>query len=279
MRMLMALQLSKKYPSASGYAATEFNAAKNASGGVIESNSENATLNFPGGVFNHPLYTYYNITLRSDYAMSETMATFLNSNNDRRNTVYGSSTLGFPYGLDRTAALAWQNNPANSNWAKVLAPSVSTASSPVVLIGAANVYLARAEAANLGWTSEDQATMYSLGIQRSWEQWGVYNAANFATYLAQSSIDLGAGNVLQKINTQQWAAFYPNGTRGWSNWRRTNIPALTVAPNNGNKPIPRRYPYGPNEPQLNPANYTPAAAGYTISSIPNSQDAKIWWDQ
>jgi hypothetical protein len=278
MRSLMALQLSKKYPAAGGYAATEFNNAINASGGVIESNSDNASLVFPGGVFNHPLYTYYFITLRLDYALSQTISDNMNGNADNRRFAYGETTVGFPYGLDRPDALTWQ--ASNGNWSKVLHPSVRQPNSPIVLIGAANVWLARAEARQLGWTSESSvATMYSTGIQRSWEQWGVYNASDFAAYMALAAVNLGSGSVNQKINMQQWLAFYPNGTRGWANWRRTGFPVLAVAPNNNNLPIPRRFAYGPNEPQLNPTNYATVAAQYTVGGVPNSQYAMIWCDQ
>ena len=277
MRLLMAIQLTKKYPAAGGVAATRFNDALSHPAGVIESNSDNATLAFPGGVFNHPLYQYYFITLRFDYGMSETIATFMNNTADNRRNAYGSSTNGVPYGYEQAVIGTWISS--NSDWAFVLHENHRTPSSPVVLIGAANVYLARAEAANRGWTSENQATMYSMGVQRSWEQWGVYNASNFASYMALSANNLGSGNALQKINMQQWMAFYPNGTRGWSNWRRTDVPALTPAPNNSNKPIPRRMPYGSQEPELNPTNYNAAAAQYTAGGTPNSQDAKIWWDQ
>ena len=277
MRLQMALMLSKKYPSAGGYAALEFAAALNHAAGVMTINSDNGALNFPGGVFNHPLYQYYNITQRSDYAMSKTISDYMNGLNDNRKTVFGSSTKGFPYGLDRTAALAWTS--ANGDWSLVLASGNRTPSSPVVIFGAANVYLARAEAAQRGWTSENVANMYALGIQRNWEQWGVYNATAFSNYIAQAGVDLGAGSVKEKINTQQWMAHYPSGTQGWSLWRRTGFPVLSVAPNNNNTPIPRRFPYGPNEPQLNPANYAPAAAAYAVSGVNNSQNAKIWWDQ
>lgn len=276
MRLLMALQLSKKYPAAGGVAAQRFASALNHPGGVIESNSDNATLSYPGGVFNHPLYQYYFITLRTDYGMSKTMSDIL-GNNDNRRTAYGSSTNGVPYGLPQADVGTWLGQ--NSNWALVLAANHRTPSSPVVLIGAANVYLARAEAANRGWTAENQASLYATGIQRSWEQWGVYNASNFATYLGATAVDLGSGNALQKIQLQQWLAWYPNGTRGFANWRRTNVPALNPAPNNSNKPIPRRFQYGSEEPQLNPVNYAAAAALYTVAGSPNSQDAAIWWDQ
>ena len=279
LRMLMALQLSKKYPAAGGYAEVEFNKARNHAAGYISSNAENASLAFPGGVFNHPLYTYYYITQRFDYAMSKTISDYMNANGDNRRFAYGSSTLGFPYGFDRPDALAWQNTPANSNWSWVLAASVRQPSSPVVILSAADIDLARAEAAQMGWTSEVVATMYANGIRNSWQQWGVYNATDFNSYMALSAISLGAGNIMQKINTQQWMAFYPNGTRGWANWRRTGTPVLAVAPNNNNLPIPRRFPYGPNEPQLNPTNYATAAATYAMGGVANSQNAKVWWDQ
>ena len=154
LRMLIALRMSKKAASA-GQAA--FVAALNDANGVITSTSENASLVFPGGVFNHPLYTYYNITQRFDYSLCKTLSDMLNNNGDNRKNVYGSSTIGFPYGLDRGAAVAFAN--ANTNWAHVLANSVSQPTSPVVIVGAGNVYLARAEASRLGWTTESAASM------------------------------------------------------------------------------------------------------------------------
>ena len=278
MRMQMALRLSKKYPAAGGYAATEFAAALSA--GVMESTDDNATLNFPGGVFNHPLHTYYNIIMRSDFAMSKTISDYMNTNNDNRRTVFGSSTNGVPYGLEQGGGAlgigTWISG--NGNWSLILSANNRLPASPVVIFGAANAFLARAEAANRGWTTEDAASMYSLGIQRSWEQWGVYDATNFSSYMSQSGINLSSGSALQKINTQQWMAYYPAGTQGWANWRRTGFPIMTVPPNNNNLPIPRRFPYGPNEPQLNPTNYALAATNYSLGGVPNSQNARIWWD-
>ena len=119
--------------------------------------------------------------------------------------------------------------------------------------------------------------MYALGIQRSWEEWGVYTLAAFNTYMAQTAISLAAGSALTKIQLQQWLAFYPNGTQGWANWRRTGVPTLTAAPGAG-LPIIRRIPYGPNDYNYNLANVTTAAALYTVGGVPDSQDAKVWWD-
>lgn len=271
-RLLMALRMSKINPA---LAQTEFNAALSHAAGVIQVNADNASLVAPGGVYNNTLYQYYNITQRDDYAVSTTVYNFLNSNGDARAAAYGSSTVGFPYGLTRDNAVAFAT--ANPGYARLLHPSKRTATSPQVIVGAAHVYLARAEAAQRGWTAENAAAMYSLGIQRSWEEWGVYSAPAFATYMALPAVDLGAGSALAKIQTQQWLAFYPNGTQGWANWRRTNVPALTPAPGAG-LPIIRRIPYGPNDYNFNLANVTTAAALYTVGGAPDSQDGRVWWD-
>lgn len=269
-RLLMALRMSKINPT---LAQTEFNAALSHSAGVIQLNSENASLVPPGGVYNHWGYQYYAITQRDDYAVSKTLMDHLNAG-DARVDAYGSSNIGFPYGLTRDNAVIFFG--ANPNYARLLHPSKRTASSPMVILSAAHVYLARAEAAQRGWTAENAAAMYALGVQRSWEEWGV-STAGLAAYLATPAYDIAAGNALQKIQLQQWIAFYPNGTQGWANWRRTGVPALTPAPGAG-LPIVRRIPYGPNDYNFNLANATAAGALYTVAGQPDSQDGKVWWD-
>lgn len=273
MRLLMALRISKVNAA---LGKTEFNSALSHAAGVIENNSDNANMVAPGGAaFNHPLYQYYAITQRDDYAVSSTIYDVLNANGDARAAAYGSSTTGFPYGLTRDNAVLFAT--ANPNFARLLHPSRRTATSPISLLSASWVYLARAEAAQIGWTAENAATMYALGIQRSWEEWGVYSLAAFTTYIGQGAISLAGGSALTKIQLQQWLAFYPNGTQGWANWRRTGVPALTAAPGAG-LPIIRRIPYGPNDYNFNLANVTTAAALYTVGGVPDSQDGRVWWD-
>jgi len=271
MRLLMALRMSKINPT---LAQTEFNSALSA--GVIQSNSENATLVAPGGVYNHWGYQYYFITQRDDYAVSKTLMDYLNTG-DMRVNAYGSSNIGFPYGLTRDNAVAYAN--ANPNYARILNPSKRTPTSPMVIMSASWIYLARAEAAQRGWTNEivtGPNGMYQLGVQRSWEEWG-QSTATLSTYLAQPAYDITGGNALQKIQLQQWIAFFPNGTQGWANWRRTGVPALTPAPGQSAQ-IVRRVPYGPNDYNFNLANATEAGARYTVGGTADSQDAKVWWD-
>jgi len=140
------------------------------------------------------------------------------------------------------------------------------------------MFLARAEAAKLGWTGETAATMYANGITASMNQWGITDATAINTYLAQATVALDGTNDIQRIAEQRWIAHYPDGNAGWNIWRRTGYPTLTAAPGAG-KPIPRRMPYGPTDVLYNPANYSDAAARYSVGGVDNSQDGHVWWDQ
>lgn len=273
LRLLLALNLAK-VDAATGK--SEFNAALSHSAGVIAANSDNVVINYPGGTFPNPFYNYYNITQRLDFATSKTMTDQLSSTSDPRLTVYGSSSKGFPYGLTRDNAVAFANG--NADYAKVLSANYRQENSPVVLIGAANINLARAEAALRGWTTENVATLYKAGIQASLEQWSVYNATSFANYTASSSVALtGGSSDLQKIATQEWLAWFPNGLEGWNVYRRTGFPTLTPASGTTGG-IPRRVPYGTNDYAYNAGNVGEAAGRYTVNGIPDSQYGRIWWD-
>ncbi|MFN4285698.1 MAG: SusD/RagB family nutrient-binding outer membrane lipoprotein [Lacibacter sp.] len=271
LRAILALRMSKVYPNAGQTAATEFAAALAA--GVIDANADNAAIPYPGGNYRNPIYNYYVITQRFDYAVSKTMTDQLTALNDPRINVFGSSTKGFPYGLTRNDALTWQS--ANPDFAFLYAFTATPQTQPMFLVTAGQVYLARAEAARRGWTSENVANMYTAGITAEMNRWGITNPAAISAYLAQPAVALdGGANDLRKIAEQRWLAHFPDGNQGWAEWRRTGFPALSPAPGQGN-PIPRRIPYGPNEPQLNAANYQAAAALYNN----NSQNARVWWDR
>lgn len=265
LRLLIALNMRK---ADAGTGQTEFNDALNNSAGIIQDNADNVTIVYPGGVFPQPIYNYYVLTQRLDFGVSETMTDQLSSTNDPRITVYASSTKGFPYGLTRDDAVAFAG--ANSDWARILAGDNTPTNSSWTLISAANIDLARAEAAQLGWTSENAATLFANGIQASFDQWGQGSATDYITAL-------GAPDAT-KIATQEWLAFFPNGLEGWDVYRRTGVPALTPAPGTANG-IPRRTTYGTNDYSYNASNVTSAAANYTVSGQPDSQWGRIWWDK
>jgi len=267
-RVLMALRLSKRYPGATEYAATELKAALNS--GVIESNSDNFMIPYPGGSFKCNYWLMYDG--RKDYGESATMVSLLNGISDPRQSVFGSSNVGVPYGRTRDYITNWTTS--NPNWAYVLNPAYRAENSPVFIVTAAHVWLARAEAAQLGWTAEVVNTCYENGITASFNQWGLGNPS--PGYLAGVALPGDNTGNLQNIWRQQYIAFYPNGHHGWANWRRTGYPLLTPAPDatNGGV-IPRRFMYGDTEYSLNKSAVETAVARISGG---DTEKSRVWWD-
>jgi hypothetical protein len=288
LRMLMALRLSKQYPGASDYAATEFKAALANAAGHISTNADNFKVSYVGGAnatFQNPFYRMYDG--RKDYGESATMTTILGSlGNDYRQSVFGATNngaatnLGVPYGRKREFIDPWCG--ANPTYAWVFAPAYRTKESPIYVIHASALLLARAEAADKGWTSETANTqaLYESGIKASFAMWGLSEPD--AAYFTNAAVALpnapGTGANLPFIALQQWIAFYPDGIQGWSNWRRTGIPALTPALDATNSPkvIPRRYVYGTADYSLTAAGIAAAVSRLTGG---DKMDSKVWWDK
>ena len=289
LRMLMALALSKRYPGAADYAASQFKAALADAAGSIETNADNFTVSYPGGAFKNPWYNTYDG--RKDFGESATMTALMSSLSDARQNAFGGATesytaanwnatsnIGVPYGWTRNKVDPW--TAANPTWARVLRGDLREENDPLVIVSAAQMLLARAEAADRGWTTENAFTLFTNGINASFEQWGIAPPA--ATYFTQSGVAFtaptGTGANIRQIATQRYIATYPNGLQGWSIWRKTGFPVLTPAPDavNTSKQIPRRYTYGQNEYGTNATEVKAKAA-----SMPggDTQDSRVWWDQ
>lgn len=288
LRMLMSMRLTKRYPNAGDYAATQFAAAFNDAAGHITTNADNFALNYLGGsiALNNPWNVLGN---SADNGEAETMTKALSNAGDGRLTVFGSNATGVPYGCQA---------PANTaiNYAKILADPFKQTTGLVVFINAASVLLAEAEAYERGWIAGGTAAAelsYNAGVTASFGQWGLSAPTVYLAGAANYNTGTGAGAIggactvagatavtttkLQRIWLQQWFAFYPSGTQGWSNWRRTGFPAITPssqASNPGGQ-IPRRYTYGATDYSLNFAQVTAAAAAMGG----DTQDTKVWWDQ
>jgi hypothetical protein len=280
LRMLMSIQLSKKFPSATGYAATEFKAALAANGGYISTNAHNFKVKYFAPNYKSPIWGWYNG--RADDAESNTMTGMLTSLSDARIDVYGgnshtggtgSSNVGAPYGVNEAKSRAFVN--ANAGWARILRGDFRTEGSEVFIVTAAQIALARAEAANLGWTTESVTDTYNQGITLSFTQWGL--SAPSSSYLNGGDVVLGTDNT-KKIATQQWIASYPDGHMGWNVWRKTGFPVLIPAVDavNTSKQIVRRFTYANLEYTNNAAIVKEA-----VDRLPggDKQDSKVWWDQ
>lgn len=276
LRLILALRVSNAKPDLSK---SEFTAALAADGGVIESNSDNAKLDYPGGAFKNPWYNLYDG--RSDWAISDVIVGIMKDLGDPRIPSYGEpnskgEVVPVPYGLERDPVIAYTN--AHPDYSKILAQKFRTQTAPQFLLTAAHVYLARAEAAQRGLTSENATAMYNAGIKASFEQWQVFDQATYDAYIANAKVSLASGDALKKIGTQRWLAFYPDGEQGWSEWRRTGFPDLkpTTYAVNSSKQIPTRYVYPTTEANLNGGSLQ-AAVGRLNGG--DTQDSKVWWDQ
>jgi len=267
LRMLMALRLSKVDPT-NGKA--QFAEAL-ATGSFIDASADNFKVTYPGGNFSNPFYNMYNG--RKDQGVSSFLTNMQKTNIDPRDVVFGSSSVGVPYGLTRDLATSFIN--ANPTWAYILAATKRATTSSVIVVSSAQLKLARAEAAQLGWTSESASALYAAGIKENMTDWGVFNQATYDAYMLK--VALNGTNNLKNINTEYYLAVYPNGIEGYSNWRRSGYPVLTPTPyaTNVSKQIPRRYMYGAREVSTNSKNVTAAGAAYSD----NSADGRVWWDK
>lgn len=294
LRMLIALRMSRQYPSNSGFAATEFAAAYEDLYGHIEQNADNFTVLYPGGNFRNPWFTQGGSV---DNATSKTFTDALNGLSDTRiNQMVTVPNNGVPYGL----TAAYPQTPA---FAQILASSKRQDNSPLVVLGAAHVWLAVAEATELGWIIADAEEAYNNGVRASFEQWGVNMPASYLTSgpanfnSGQGVASIGGSTVAgsnastpdkrSRIALQQWIAYYPDGLQGWSSWRKSEgilpppasgVPDIkpTVNARNSSRQIPRRYVYGVTEYSLNGDQLEQA-----VNAIPggDNQDSRVWWDR
>jgi len=293
MRMLIALRMSKVDASTTGIPATEFAAASNDPAGSIVSNAENWTMVYPGGTTLQTNAFYSALNGRKDYALSRTVSDILDNMGDERRSVYGSAGAGFPYGLPRDQAVAF-----GSSYAKPFNPTVISSTSPIVILPASYVLLAKAEAVELNWISGNAKDLYEAGVTASFEQWNLSSASAYLAGNAEFTNGAGGGadigfvaefpsivgadanttTTLERIRLQRYLASFGDGIQAWAEWRRTGMPRLKPTAFGVNTPreIPRRLTYGTTEYAANPSNVAAAAARLSGGDVMN---ARMWWDR
>jgi len=302
LRCLISLQLAKKMPTATDFAATQFKAAIADGGGTMTTNADNFAIAYPAGTYKDPFFNLYDG--RTDYAESKTMTDLLANLGDARQTVYGgafndpnnvtggtvSSNTGIPPGGDRTSTVIFTT--ANPNFALVLRADKRTPTSTAYMVTAAEALLARAQAIAIGWgTTDTYASTYQQGIIQSFEQWGLADpTAGYMTSVNASGVLVPT---YTQVIQQRFLASYPDGFQGWDLYRLTttsrdglntgttfaNNP-LNIKPGSGatNSPklIVSRFTYAATEYTTNTASVTAAAARYTGG---DKQDSRVGWDQ
>ncbi|MEJ8758673.1 SusD/RagB family nutrient-binding outer membrane lipoprotein [Pontibacter sp. H259] len=301
----MTLQLSKKYPSPTGFAATEFKAALQDGNGVIDEVAEEAWFTYDKNpAFNNP----FTANRAADYFLSgefvdamqgDAPETSLNptSNHtpDGRLAIFAVNTTreGVPYGFSDASGSGKNQMNKNYFWNTLASLPLMTAS---------YTYLNRAEGAALGWTAEVAETMLQNGIVLSFETLEVHalpsamritNSTKEAeiakvsavsekgpAYAAARVADAAtvSGGILQVIGEEKWKSLFPQGFDAWAEWRRTGYPVLTPAEDAVNSgAIPTRYLYPIEESTVNGTNIKTGIG--TLSPADDKNDSKVWWDQ
>jgi len=287
----LSMQLSKKYPGASGYAATEFSSALSNGAGLIENIDQEMWYDYANqSGMENPFSLYRG----ADYFFSEpldramrgisdgSVIDYSNDQYDDRLNVFSSDTSlpGRPYGYESLSGGSYSS----------MSERVRGTAGTLPYFTAAKTYLLRAEAAELGWTSENSSNMLQNGIEMSYATVEAHwDDGDSSTGMLQSdgtqyALDriadaaTSGASMRQVINEEIWIAVYPMGYQAWSNWRRTDYPGLQPAPdaiNNGE--IPRRFIYPGNESGVNSQSYNSALD--MLSPSEDGINSRFWWDQ
>ena len=290
LRARLAMRMSKADPAKAN---TELTAAFAAPGGVMSSNSDIASLPWPGdGVFDNPWSG--NFAGRDDHRVSRTLLDTMIVLNDPRVMVYAQPTkndptkyVGLQNGLDNLTVTPFFNTTSRPG--TIFYPGATvygtfgTAAgkkTPSYLMTYAEVAFIQAEAANRGiggLTAAAAAGFYAAGVTASIRQWGGSDA-DAAAYLARPGVAYIAGPTgLRQIGLQKWISLYTQGGEAWSEWRRTGNPVTVVmgpkayadTPN-----VPRRFLYPTGEAAVNKASLDAA-----IASQGDGYFSRVWWDK
>ena len=243
--------------------------------GVILSNTENASFNYPGAspMFN-PIYANLVASNRDDFVASVTIINEMNTLADPRRAVYFTPLADGTYkgGL---------NGPTNlyANFSHI-GNKLVAANFPGLLAESTEVNFYLAEAAARGYAVGNTAEYYyNNAITASFEYWGI--ASEAPAYLAKADVNYATApgaTYKEKIGRQAWIAFFNRPFESWNSYRRLDFPAL-VAPANAvaaaEGEIPKRYTYPINEQTVNNANWSAA----TIAIGGNKLKTHVFWDK
>lgn len=223
---------------------------------------------------------------RTDYAISATIADTMIALQDQRIMAFADPAPnaddgnGIVDGFNEVVGMPYSvQNPGDIPNASISFPgqAVRAQAAPLPIITMAEMHLAIAEAAERGWNVNGSAAdHYVAGIQASWNQWGMTDAAAQAAYVAQPEVAYNSANADELIGFQKWIALFPNGYEAWSEWRRLDYPELEpheFALNTTGQ-IPTSHGYPTSAVQLNSENYEAAVQARGGDGL----SVELWWD-
>lgn len=258
------------------------------SDGIFESNKDNALyqhLDDENNANGH----YINFIRRQDYAISNTMISYMsagtqssvydpridkyakpaeNPNYDNGINLYINNIGGMPYGVSTEVATALPNT-----YSSFPGDAVKSKTSPTIFMSYPELLFIKAEAIQRNWISGDAERTLKDAIKASMDFWEIpTSVAN--SYI--EGVNFDPSKALQTIITQKWIALYMQGITAWSDWRRTGLPELTPGPyTQATNEIPRRRAYDSEEYTLNGANVRAAIE----RQGPDDFQTRMWWDK
>ncbi len=271
LKMMMALRLSKANPT---LGADKFNEAL---GNVIASNAENFSYPYLSEENNDNPWEdrFLAPDFRRDYLVSDVFV----------NALIGSGTNVTPedprlYKMAAPAtttntfvgAFYGESNDATDDYSFITGDIIYNQTAPLYIFTYAEVLFARAEAAALGWTSENASVLYNDAINASMEQWGVDGLAATA-YVAANPY-----TGLESIGYEKWVSLFLQGYESWAEWRRQRamgyekelVPPTEMLSNATG--IPDRQAYSSTASALNKEQYDAAIA----AQGPDALNTVIW---
>jgi hypothetical protein len=271
-----------------------------ANGGVLDASTGSFAVSPPSGT--NPYYTYTNAW--SDTRISAAVVTYLQGFNDPRLPAYvlpatdpvlAGSYRGIRPGVERPTKAVYENY-SKYNVAQA---------APMKVVDGAESYFLRSEGVLRGWNmgTGTARSFYEDGVKASIAANGVAGAD---VYLQSTSTQLAyvdpkrpdyaspplTTNVvkwdeaapfetkLEKIITQKWIAVFPEGTEGWSEFRRTGYPKqyYIMSPQNPVLPLGtfiKRLTYPTSVVTSSQNAYNAAVAAY-LGGVEN-EATKFYW--
>jgi len=195
---------------------------------------------------------------RGDIRMNQTFLDELEATGDPR--------IPFYFGDDIDGGISGSPTGQQVETASVPGSYLASQTSPTVMISYAELKFIEAEAALQTGDGARAADAYKEAVAASLEQ--VTGEVDEDWMDANINGESGSTLTMQDILTQKRAALVGQ-IQPYSDWRRTGIPSLSLAPNATQTAIPRRYPYAQDEIVYNPDNI-PAVGSVLVP---------VWWDE
>ncbi|WP_203296057.1 SusD/RagB family nutrient-binding outer membrane lipoprotein [Luteirhabdus pelagi] len=241
-----------------------------ASSNIIDSNSENATIEYLSATPNtNPLWIDLVQTNRRDFVPADTFVNRLNDLEDPRRPIFladpiDGEYIGAPYGS--TVSYDSYSHIGDIYFTQDLEG---------LIFDAAESHFLLAEAVERGFIAGDAEALYEQAIRLNMEYWGV-ESSDIDSYISQSDVDYATaeGDYKQKIGVQKWIALYNRGFEGWTEYRRLDYPQLEAPEGAQSDIVPLRFTYPVIEQNLNSGSYNAAASAIGGDEL----TTPVFWD-